>query len=60
MHGSVARPSNIRSEIGECIADLRDSRKLTRERLCRAIDEGASEEVVHDLRIKSRVDSRKY
>ena len=52
MHGTVARPSNIRSEIGERIADLRDSLKLTRELLCRAIAEGESEEIVHELRLK--------
>ena len=52
MHGTVARPSNIRSEIGERIADLRDSLKLTRELLCRAIVEQESEEIVHELRLK--------
>jgi hypothetical protein len=46
-----ARPSNIRSEIGERIADLRDSLKLTREQLCRAIAEGESEEIVHVFRL---------
>jgi hypothetical protein len=52
MHGTVARPSNIRTEIGERVADLRDSLKLTRELLCRAIANGEPETDVHQLRVR--------
>jgi hypothetical protein len=52
MHGTVASPSNIRSEIGERIADLRDSLALTRELLCRAVAESAPENEVHKLRVQ--------
>jgi hypothetical protein len=52
MHGVVARPSNIRTDIGERIADLRDSLALTRELLCRAVEEGAPEDILNDLRLK--------
>ncbi len=52
MHGTVAPPSHIRSEIGERIADLRDSLALTRELLCRAVAESASENEVHKLRMR--------
>jgi hypothetical protein len=52
MHGTVARPSKIRSEIGERIADLRDSLALTRELLCRAVAEGAPADDVVKLRLQ--------
>jgi hypothetical protein len=52
MHGTLARPSNIRTEIGERIADLRDNLKATREILCRAIADGEPEADVHQLRVR--------
>jgi hypothetical protein len=50
MHGMVARSSKIRSQIGERIADLRDSLVLTRELLCRAVAENAPEDDMQKLR----------
>ena len=50
MHGAVARPSKIRSEVGERIADLRESLALTRELLCRAVTENAPENDIQKLR----------
>jgi hypothetical protein len=52
MHGTLAKPSNIRTEIGERIADLRDSLKITRELLCRAIADSEPEADVHQLRVR--------
>jgi hypothetical protein len=52
MHGTVARPSGIRTEVGERIADLRDSLALTRELLCRAIAEQVSEIEIDKLRVQ--------
>jgi hypothetical protein len=52
MHGTVARPSNIRTEIGERIADLRDSLKATRELLCRSIADGEPEVDIQQLRVR--------
>ena len=52
MHGTVARPSHIRSAIGERIADLRDYLASTRELLCRAVAENAPENEVHKLRVR--------
>jgi hypothetical protein len=52
MHGTGARPSNIRTEIGERIADLRDSLALTREMLCRAVAENAPESDIQTLRLQ--------
>jgi hypothetical protein len=52
MHGTGARPSNIRTEIGERIADLRDSLALTREMLCRAVAQNAPESDIQTLRLQ--------
>jgi hypothetical protein len=52
MQGTGARPSNIRTEIGERIADLRDSLALTREMLCRAVAENAPESDIQTLRLQ--------
>jgi hypothetical protein len=52
MHGTVARHSKIRTDIGERIADLRDSLALARECLARSVEEKASERVLKELRAR--------